>query len=142
MIFFFGNLFAGIGFTVFAPMILARTDQNSLTFRAVQTAGAVGGIIGGVLMSAWGGFNRRIHGVLAGWILSGLSFAMLGVAQQLPGWIILMAFNMMLMPLINASNQSIWMAKVSPDLHGRVFSASRLPSSLPVPWQTSYWNQL
>jgi hypothetical protein len=29
-------------------------------------------------------------------------------------------------PLINASNQAIWQAKVAPDLQGRVFSARRL----------------
>jgi hypothetical protein len=126
LIFFVGNLFSGIGFTVLAPMILARTDQNSLAFGAVQTAGAVGGIIGGVIMSAWGGFTRRIHGVLAGCIMSGLSFAMLGIAQGLQGWIILMAVSMMLIPLVNASNQAIWQAKVSPDIQGRVFSARRL----------------
>jgi MFS family permease len=126
LIFFVGNLFSGIGFTVFAPMILARTDQNSLIFGSVQTAGAIGGIIGGILMSAWGGFHRRVHGVLGGWILSGFSFALLGVAKGLPGWIPVMVFSIMLIPLINTSNQSIWQAKVAPDVQGRVFSARRL----------------
>ncbi len=126
LIFFVGNLFSGIAFTLLAPMILARTDQNSLVFGAVQTAGAVGGIIGGVVMSAWGGFTRRVHGVLGGWILSGFSSMMLGIATGLPGWIPVMAFTMMLIPLINTSNQSIWQAKVAPDVQGRVFSARRL----------------
>ena len=126
LIFFVGNLFSGIGFTLLAPMILARTDQNSLIFGAVQTAGAIGGIIGGVLMSAWGGFNRRVYGVLGGWMLSGFSFALLGVATGLPGWVLIMAFTMLLIPLINTSNQSIWQAKVAPDVQGRVFSARRL----------------
>ena len=57
--------------TVLAPMILARTGSNSLIFGSVQTAGAIGGVIGGVLMSAWGGFKRRVHGVLAGWAIFG-----------------------------------------------------------------------
>ena len=126
LIFFVGNLFSGIGFTLLAPMILARTDQNSLVFGAVQTAGAIGGIIGGVLMSAWGGLNRRVYGVLGGWMLSGFSFALLGVATGLPGWVLIMAFTMLLIPLINTSNQSIWQAKVAPDVQGRVFSARRL----------------
>ena len=34
-------------------------------------------------------------------------------------------------PLINASNQSIWMAKVAPDVQGRVFSSRRL-----IAWST------
>jgi MFS family permease len=126
LIFFFGNLFQGIGFAVFAPMILARTDQDSLIYGTVQTAGAVGGIIGGVAMSAWGGFRRRVHGVLGGWMISGMAYAMLGVSSGLPGWMLFMAFSMMLIPLIDASNQAIWQSKVSPDIQGRVFSARRI----------------
>ena len=126
MIFFFGNLFSGIGFTILAPMILARTAQNSLIFGAVQTAGAVGGIVGGIIMSAWAGLKRRTYGVLGGWMLAGFSFAFLGIATSLPGWIPLMVFMAMVSPLINTSNQAIWQAKVAPDVQGRVFSARRL----------------
>ncbi len=126
MVFFFGNLFAGLGFTVLAPMILARTDSNSLIFGSVQTAGAIGGVIGGVIMSAWGGFKHRVHGVLAGWAVSGLFFAILGVGAGLPMWIPFMVLMAMVSPLINTSNQAIWQSKVAPDVQGRVFSARRL----------------
>jgi MFS transporter, DHA3 family, macrolide efflux protein len=127
MVFFFGNLFSGIGFTVLAPMVLARTDQNPLIFGTVQTAGAIGAIIGGITMSAWGGFQRRVHGVLAGWIYSGvIGMAILGLRFGLPVWITGMLLGGLAIPLINASNQAIWQSKVAPDLQGRVFSARRL----------------
>ncbi len=133
LIFFVGNLFSGIGFAVFAPMILARTGQDSLIFGSVQTAGALGGIAGGVLMSAWGGFKRRVHGVLGGWMLSGFSFALLGAGRGLSTWIPAMVLFSILVALINTSNQSIWQAKVAPDLQGRVFSARRLIAWLTQP---------
>lgn len=126
LVFFIGNLFSGIGFVVLAPMILARTDQNSVIFGTVQSMFAVGGIVGGVIMSAWGGFKRRTHGVLIGWILSGLGMAALGLAQDLYWWIPAAIFTMMITPLVNGSNQAIWQSKVAPDLQGRVFSARRL----------------
>lgn len=126
MIFFFGNLFSGMGYTLFAPMILARTDQNSLIFGSVQTAAAVGGVIGGVLMSAWGGFKRRVHGVLAGWMIFGLFFAMFGVSSNVTMWVSFGILVSMIGPLINTSNQAIWQSKVAPDVQGRVFSARRL----------------
>jgi MFS family permease len=126
MIFFMGNLFSGMSFTLLAPMILARSAQNSLVFGSVQTAGAVGGVIGGILMSAWGGFKRQVHGVLLGWLLSGLFFAMVGLGQSLPLWIPFFALTMLVSPLVNSSNQAIWQAKVAPDIQGRVFSARRL----------------
>ena len=126
MIFFAGNLFAGIAFTVLAPMILARSGNDSLMLGSAQTAGAVGGLVGGVLMSAWGGFKRRSNGVLFGWIWSGLTMAIIGFAGGLPMWITGMALTSLVVPLVNGSNQAIWQSKVAPDLQGRVFSARRL----------------
>ncbi|MDL1909630.1 MFS transporter [Chloroflexi bacterium CFX6] len=126
LIFFAGNLFAGIGFTLLAPMILSRTDNNSLMFGSVQTAGAIGAVVGGVIMSAWGGFKRRVHGVLFGWIISGLGMAIIGLAGGLPVWVTGIVISALVGPLVNASNQAIWQSKVAPDLQGRVFSARRL----------------
>jgi MFS transporter, DHA3 family, macrolide efflux protein len=132
LIFLAGNLFAGIGWAIFAPMILARTNSNSLIFGSVQTAGAIGGVIGGVIMSAWSGFKRRVHGVLAGHIVLGLFSAVLGVAVGLPLWIPFMVLTTLVIPLVNTSNQSIWQSKVAPDVQGRVFSARRL-----IAWVTN-----
>jgi len=126
LIFFAGNLFAGIGFTVFAPMILARSGNDSLMLGTVQSAGAIASVVGGVLMSAWGGFKRRVHGVLLGWIISGAGMAVIGLAGGLPVWITGVALSSLVGPLVNASNQAIWQSKVAPDLQGRVFSARRL----------------
>lgn len=132
MVFFFGNLFSGIAFTVIAPMILLRTGNDSVSLGFAQSAGAIGGVVGGVLMSAWGGFKRRVHGVLGGWIVSSIFLAWLGVGTSLPVWIAAMALSTILVPLINGSNQAIWQAKVAPDVQGRVFSARRL-----IAWLTN-----
>ena len=127
LIFFFGNLFSGISATVIPPMILARTHQDSLIFAAVQTSGAIGAIVGGVVMSAWGGFKRRVHGVLGGWLYSGLlGTSIFGLNLGLPAWITGNLLGGLAIPLVNGSNQAIWQSKVAPDLQGRVFSARRL----------------
>ena len=126
LIFFAGNLFAGIGFAVLAPMILSRSGNNSLMFGSVESAGAIASVVGGVIMSAWGGFRRRVHGVLIGWIVGGIGSAIVGFAGGLPIWIAGMVLGSILNPLVNGSNQAIWQAKVAPDLQGRVFSARML----------------
>ena len=127
LIFFAGNLFAGIAFSTVSPMILAKTNQNTIIFGTVQTMGAIGVIAGGIAMSAWGGFKKRVHGVLLGWAYSGLiGTTLLGLKYGLPLWIPVMILGSLSMPLINGSNQAIWQAKVAPDLQGRVFSARRL----------------
>jgi hypothetical protein len=132
LVFFFGNLCIGIAFTVLAPMILLRTGHNSVSLGFVQSAGAIGGVVGGVAMSAWGGFKRRVHGVLAGWIVSSFFLALFGLGTRLPIWISMLALSAMLAPLINGSNQAIWQTKVAPDVQGRVFSARRL-----IAWLTN-----
>ena len=130
--FFVGNLFAGISFTLLAPMILSRTGNDSLIFGTVQTAGAIAGVIGGVIMSAWGGFKRRVHGVLIGWIIFGVGVTILGLKGGVPIWIIGIALTALVIPLMNGSNQAIWQTKVLPDVQGRVFSARRL-----IAWLTN-----
>lgn len=126
LIFFAGNLFTGICFAVVAPMILSRSGNDSLMFGSFQSAGAIASVVGGVLMSAWGGFKRRVHGVLGGWIVTGIGMSIIGLAGGLPIWITGMAIAALVGPLVNASNQAIWQSKVAPDLQGRVFSARRL----------------
>jgi len=127
MVFFFGNLFSGMTFTLLAPMVLARTDQNSIIFGSVQTIGAVGGILGGVIMSVWSGLKRRQFGVIFGWMLEGIFFViLLGIGRGLVIWGIAQVLGGLIGALINTSNQAFWQAKVAPDLQGRVFSARRL----------------
>lgn len=133
LVFFFSNLFAGIGMVVLAPMVLARTGQNSVALGSVESAAAVGMVIGGIAMSAWGGFKRRVHGVLLGMILTAIfTNVLLGLGSTTAIWIPVMFLGGLFIPLINGSNQAIWQAKVPPDLQGRVFSSRRL-----IAWLTN-----
>ena len=127
MIFLLGNLVAGIAWTLLAPMILLRTNNNELAFGTVQTVGAVGGIIGSILLTAWGGPKRRVHGVLLGHIAIGLfSLMLMGLGQTLPIWMAALFLGARIIPTLNGSNQAIWQSKVAPDVQGRVFAARRL----------------
>ena len=83
-------------------------------------------------MSAWGGFKRRVHGVLLGWLIGGIGMAIIGFEGGLPIWITGMALTTLIFPLVNGSNQAIWQSKVAPDIQGRVFSARRL-----IAWLTN-----
>lgn len=126
LVFLLGNLVITLGHMVQGPMILARTGSDKIIFGSIQTAGAVGGIVGGLALSAWGGFNRRVHGVLAGWAVGGLAVAMIGVSQSTVPWLVTAFLSASLVPLINSSNQAIWQTKVPPDVQGRVFATRRL----------------
>jgi MFS transporter, DHA3 family, macrolide efflux protein len=134
LVFFASNLISTFGFTVFAPMLLARTGNNSLVLGTVQMAFGIGGVAGGLAITAWGGFKRRVHGVLLGMAFSSLvGMVVLGVAQSVPVWIVGALATALVLPLINGSNQAIWQAKVPPPLQGRVFATRRLIAQISVP---------
>jgi len=128
------NFFFGIGMVLTNPMVLARTGSSEGALAAVQSMLGVGGVAGGLLMSAWGGPKRRVFGVLWGFILSSIFGSFIfGVGQSLPLWLTGAFFIMFFMSLINGSNQSLWQAKVAPGLQGRVFSVRRLIAQVTGP---------
>jgi DHA3 family macrolide efflux protein-like MFS transporter len=78
-------------------------------------------------MSAWGGPKRRVLGVLGGWLLFGLlGGTLFGLGQALPIWLVASFAAALFGPIVDASNQAIWQAKVEPDVQGRVFGVRRM----------------
>src|SRR5690606_13402954 len=138
-LFLVGNFFTTLAFTLLAPMILARTGSNELIFGSVQTLGAVGGVIGGVAVSVWGGFKRRIHGILVGWSISMVGIMITGLGRPEPLWAAIPIWGGgaliggLTSALINASNQAIWQSKVAPAVQGRVFSLRRVIAIAIIP---------
>ncbi|MBK8900066.1 MAG: MFS transporter [Anaerolineaceae bacterium] len=133
LLFFGTNFMSALGITVFAPMILARTNSNELIFGSIQSAFAIGGVVGGLVMSAWGGPKRLVHGVVFGWVLTGLAQSLFGAGQTVPVWLVAGVTMAMVGPIINGSNQAIWQAKVAPDVQGRVFAIRRLIAWVSTP---------
>jgi MFS family permease len=134
MTFFFGNLLATIAGTLVNPMVLAWTGNNATTLGTVQSAGAIGGVAGSLLLTAWGGPKRRIHGVLLGWFFSGLlGAALFGLAGGLTLWLVAAFITNFIIPIVNGSNQTIWQSKVPPELQGRVFSVRLMIAQITAP---------
>lgn len=131
--FFFGNLLATFGFIVSTPMILARTANNATTLGLVQSVGGIGGVLGGLLISIWGGPKRRIRGVIGGWFLAFAGMALLGFSQGVVLWAAAMFCIGFFLPLVNSSNQAIWQSKIPPEIQGKVFSVRRLIAQLSSP---------
>jgi DHA3 family macrolide efflux protein-like MFS transporter len=129
-----GNLVHALGFTLVAPMILARAGNEELVLGSVQSAGAIGGTIGGLLLVISGGPKRRIHGVLIGWTLASLMGGpLMGVGHNLTLWVLASFFSSLFAPIIYGSDQAIWQAKVAPDVQGRVFATRQLISQVTIP---------
>ncbi len=134
LVFFSINLITSLSFPLLAPMILSRTGNDTVILGSVQSAFGVGGVVGGVLMSVWGGPKRRVHGVLLGMMASSLlGVFTMGLGRGPLIWAFAAFANMCFLPFINGSNQAIWQAKVPPEVQGRVFATRRLIAQITAP---------
>jgi MFS family permease len=128
------NMMGGLSQNLVGPMVLLRTDNNSASLGAVYSAFSIGGVVGGLIVSAWGGFKKRIRGMLLGWALYGiLGLVLFGLGRSLYLWIPMAALSSMTFPLTQSASNAIWQSKVAPDIQGRVFSARRLIAWLSDP---------
>jgi MFS transporter, DHA3 family, macrolide efflux protein len=128
------NTSESLSYHLIAPMILARTGNDSLILGSVQAVLGIGGVFGSVMISIWGGPKRRIHGVLIGLFLTGLLGDMLmGVGRDLAGWMIAAFCLEFFIPLATGANQAIWQAKIPPEIQGRVFATRRTLTQIAGP---------
>lgn len=129
---FFANFCLGFPNSVHVPLILSRTANNSVILGSIETAGAIAWTLGSLLMGAWGGPKRRIHGVLIGWIIYALTGNILfGLGRSLGIWIPAILVAGLGSSIGVAASQSLLQVKVAPDVQGRVFSARRLLTWFP-----------
>jgi len=128
------NLIFGLGFTLLPAMILARSGSDNLILGTVQTFMGIGGVVGGALVAAWGGPKKKIPTLVLGWAgISLLGMGILGLGQGLIMWSIGAFFSTFFFPITGGASQSIWQAKVPPDIQGRVFAARRMIGQISAP---------
>ncbi|PZO18375.1 MAG: MFS transporter [Leptolyngbya foveolarum] len=122
-----------LGDAVYAPMILARSGNDVALFGAVGVAAGMGGVTGSIIMTAWGGPKKRIHGVLLGIMGAGVSKTLLALGQSALVWLPTQFFASLNFPLMGSSEQTIWLFKVQPNIQGRVFAARWMMVQLASP---------
>jgi MFS transporter, DHA3 family, macrolide efflux protein len=131
-LFMLSNFFLAIGATLVAPLVLSQSGNDESVLASVQSVGALGGVLGGLLLSIWGGPRRRIHGILLGGVgacLLGITWLGLGTTFLL--WAVGSFFFAFFEPIVEGGNLAIWQSKVEADIQGRVFSARQLLVQLP-----------
>ena len=111
-----------IGAALYSPMILARTGNNARILGTILSAAGAGGVLGALIVSIWGGPKRRIRGFLLGMAGAGLSKIVFGFGQALSIWIPAQFCSSFNFPILGTSNEAIWLAKVAPEVQGRVFA--------------------
>ena len=129
------NFFAALTyFSILPAMILARSGRNELTLASVQAALGIGGVVGGLLVSIWGGPKRKIHSICAGTALSFLlGDCLLGLGRNVQTWALAAFLAALFIPFISSAHRAIWQTKVVPEVQGRVFSVKGMLELVPMP---------
>ncbi len=121
-------------FSILPALILARTGGDKLALSTVQSVLGIGGLVGSLLLSMWGGPKKRIHGFL---IFTALSFmcgdSIFALGRSLPVWIVGGFISSIFIPFISGSSMSIWMSKVPLEMQGRVLSVRSMGHYLMIP---------
>ena len=110
--------------------------ETALAF--ISTVIGLGGLAGGLFISAWGGLKkRRVYGVVIPMIIASIAQIAYGLSLSLY-LSAAMAFIMLAMiPIMNAHSQTIWQTQTPRELQGRVFSVRRVIAQFSSPIATA-----
>ena len=120
----FNHFVFAMASVLIAPLLLSFT---SAAFLGMQySISGTGLLLGGLAMTALGGTKKRINGVLMYSMVGGVLLAAHGVRPSFAlaacaGFVLFL-----LLPMIDASNASIWQTKVPAHLQGRCFAIQQL----------------
>ncbi len=130
------------------PLVVTQEYHGSaLQLGLVDSLFGIGVIIGGLILSAWGGFKKRIATSLMGVIGMGLGILVFGLFPS--SWFYAALGGILIVGVMqvfaNGPLNAILQAAVDPDMQGRVFSlltacaAAMSPLSLMVAGPVSDW---
>lgn len=125
------NLIGGMVLVLMIPMVKHFASEPQLG--TIMAMGGLGGLLGGIAFAKTGGPQRKVNGVIAGGLCSGLCIMGMGLQPSiiLVG-VAFFLFNLTL-PVINGSSQVIWQTKVEPAVQGRVFATRQMLAQITLP---------
>jgi DHA3 family macrolide efflux protein-like MFS transporter len=90
-------------------------------------------MLGGILISVWGGFKNRVYSMALSCALFGAEAIALGLISGFIPYLIVMAFMGMTMQLYNTPSMTLLQSKVESAYMGRVFGVFGMVSSFMMP---------
>jgi MFS transporter, DHA3 family, macrolide efflux protein len=136
------TLFIFFGFVMFliapiaflTPLLVTRSfgpEVWKLTANEVTWFG--GSILGGVVMTAWGGFKNRFRTLGLACVIWAVLFVGLALAKDFVFYLVIMTLAGIPMPFWGASGITLLQELVPPEMQGRVFGAQQLITSSVMP---------
>lgn len=121
------NLLLGFINVLLQPLIISLSSEQTLGI--VLSITGVGMLLGGILVSAWGGPKNRVNGIFFGCFVAGMLVTLTGLTTSVVFITVCFFLALFCIPIINSSSQALWQSKVDPGIQGRVFSLRRMLST-------------
>ncbi|MEM7482645.1 MAG: MFS transporter [Acidobacteriota bacterium] len=125
------NLWLPLALVLTTPMVLGFTGVEELGL--VLGLGAAGALAGSFTLTAWGGPEGKVRGLLAFTPVLALGLIVAGLKPSVPLTAAGLFLAMFAAPLIHGCSQAIWQRKVPPELQGRVFAVRRMIAQATAP---------
>lgn len=129
------NFLINPAFTLLPLVVTEHFQKGAMELALIDSVFGVGVIIGGLALSAWGGFKNRMITSLIGLIVSGFAVSAVGLAGPNMYWMALVMIGVFAFfnPMINGPIFAVMQARVEPEIQGRVFSLLTAGAGLASP---------
>ena len=119
------NMMANPAFSLLPILVKNHFASGALELGWLNSAWGIGLIAGGLTLSVWGGFRRKIDTSLVGLVGMGMGMFVVGIASPNGFWLAWagMLFAGFMNPIVNAPFMAILQSAVAPEIQGRVFAA-------------------
>jgi MFS transporter, DHA3 family, macrolide efflux protein len=115
----------------------ARGFSFETALALLTTAGGLGGLAGGLCVSAWGGLKRsRVYGVLVPMIVAGAAQIVYSLSPVITVTAAAAFAASAMHPVLNAHSQAIWQSQTPREMQGRVFAVRRVIAQCSIPLGT------
>ncbi len=111
-------------FSLLPILVTRHFNGKAIQLATLESFSGIGFIVGGLVLSAWGGFKRRILTTLWGLIAMGLGILVMGLLPS-SAFVIAVAailFVGIMSPIVNGPLLAAVQAAVAPEMQGRVFT--------------------
>ncbi len=119
LVFTLVNFFVGMAEAVLTPMVLYFTNPENLGL--IMTIGGIGMLAGSLLMTAFGGGQRKVYAVFGAYAFLGAAVFLAGLRPSVPLVSIAVFLAFFSLPTVMGASQAIMQTKVAPMIQGRVF---------------------
>ena len=118
------NFLLNPAFSLLPILVTEHFNGNALQFATLNTTLGLGFIVGGVLLSVWGGFKRRVYTAVAGIMGMAVGALLIAIAPADSYWLAVagMAIFGVLNPIANGPFMAIMQSVVAPEMQGRFFT--------------------